>query len=65
MVHLSMGVLVAEKLTHAEKSATIDVLWNDNFPPLNLWNYPAKWVSEIFYKDNDVWYQRNRRQEVF
>ncbi len=62
---VSLGRMVEEKLTQAEKSATIDVLWNDSFPPLNLWNYPAKWVSEIFYKDNDVWHQRNRRQEVF
>jgi hypothetical protein len=25
--------------------------WNDRFPPLNLWNYPAKWISEVFYKN--------------
>jgi hypothetical protein len=56
--------MVKEKLTLTDKSATIDISWNDNFPPLNLWNYPAKWVSEIFYKDNDVWHQRNCRQEV-
>jgi hypothetical protein len=31
--------------------------WNDGFPPLNLWNYPARWISEIFYnKDNNVRY---------
>jgi hypothetical protein len=56
--------MVEEKLTQAEKSATIDIPWDNKFPPLNLWNYPSKWVSEIFYKDNDVWHQRNRRQEV-
>jgi hypothetical protein len=51
-------------LTEQDKSAIIkdqkiDIhnLWNDSFPPLNLWNYPAKWISEVFYnKDNDVWY---------
>jgi hypothetical protein len=26
-------------------------LWNDSFPPLNLWNYPAAWIKEIFYKN--------------
>jgi hypothetical protein len=45
-------------LTDQDKPATlthqridIDKLWNDQFPPLNLWNYPAKWISEIFYKN--------------
>ena len=44
-------------VTMNHKSIDIDRIWNDQFPPLNLWNYPAKWISEVFYnKDNDVWY---------
>jgi hypothetical protein len=48
-------------LTNIEESVNIDTTRNDSFPPLNLWNYPSKWVSEIFYKDNNVWHQRNCR----
>jgi hypothetical protein len=44
-------------LTQTEEDVKIDTLWNDRFPPLNLWNYPARWISEIFYnKDKDVRY---------
>lgn len=38
------------------KVPLIETAWNDRFPPLNLWNYPPKWVKETLYKDKDVWY---------
>lgn len=25
--------------------------WNDSFPPLNLWNYPSRMISEVDIKD--------------
>jgi hypothetical protein len=43
-------------VTINQESINIEKMWNDRFPPLNLWNYPAKWISEVFYnKDKDVW----------
>lgn len=56
MDSVSLGRMVEVELTQVQENATIKLLWNDRFPPLNLWNYPAKWVSEIFYKDSDVRY---------
>lgn len=34
----------------------IEIVWNDRFPPLNLWNWPSEQVIAVFYKDNNVWY---------
>ncbi len=29
------------------------MIWNDKFPPLNLWNYPNKMISDVDIKDWD------------
>jgi hypothetical protein len=47
----------SEKTNPTTDKVDLDTAWNDRFPPLNLWNYPAKWISEVFYnKDKDVWH---------
>ena len=42
-------------LTAADKDVTIKVdiekLWNDKFPPLNLWNWQSYRIREIFYEN--------------